>query len=155
MKSWLHWTKLLMWGGLYSLFTFSSYKIWKCQRKYAKHSILFIVSLELSLAYSFMFLLNYISSCLSSQYIQKFIFLLNHLFQCIYYSPLFPFQIFWDTYLQNEVYLILCYITELQQIKATKDWPCKSGSIQYTLRFDPVVSKTSGLFIVKIAKVAP
>lgn len=54
-----------------------------------------------------------------------------------------------------EQFLAVTPNAELQQIKAAKDWPCKSGSIQYTLRFDPVTSKTSGLFIAKIAKVAP
>lgn len=54
-----------------------------------------------------------------------------------------------------EQFLAVTPNAELQQIKAAKDWPCKSGSIQYTLRFDPVVSKTSGLFIAKIAKVTP
>lgn len=54
-----------------------------------------------------------------------------------------------------ERFLAVTPNAELQQIKAAKDWPCRSGSIQYTLRFDPVTSKTSGLFIVKIAKLEP
>lgn len=41
---------------------------------------------------------------------------------------------------------------KIQEIEAAKHWPCKSGSIQCTLRFDPLVSRTSGLFIAKIIK---
>lgn len=42
----------------------------------------------------------------------------------------------------------------LQEIDAAKDWPCKSGRIPKTLRFDPVTSKTSGLFVAKFTKLA-
>ncbi|KAJ8764264.1 hypothetical protein K2173_006004 [Erythroxylum novogranatense] len=42
---------------------------------------------------------------------------------------------------------------ELLEITAAGDWPCKSGRIPKTLRFDPVTSKTSGLFVAKITKV--
>ncbi|KAG8662821.1 uncharacterized protein LOC110602005 isoform X2 [Manihot esculenta] len=43
---------------------------------------------------------------------------------------------------------------ELQEIDAAKDWPCKSGRIPKTLRFDPVTSQTSGLFVAKFTKLA-
>lgn len=45
-------------------------------------------------------------------------------------------------------------LTELQEIDAAKDWPCKSGRIPKTLRFDPVTSQTSGLFVAKFTKLA-
>ncbi|CAI0392857.1 unnamed protein product [Linum tenue] len=44
---------------------------------------------------------------------------------------------------------------ELLEIDAARDWPCRSGSIPKTLRFDPVVSKTSGLFVAKFTKLSP
>nr|CAD1832093.1 unnamed protein product [Ananas comosus var. bracteatus] len=43
---------------------------------------------------------------------------------------------------------------ELQQIDIADDWPCRSGRIPKTLRFDPTTSQTSGLFIAKIFKLA-
>ncbi|CAN1226884.1 28S rRNA (cytosine-C(5))-methyltransferase, partial [Linum perenne] len=43
---------------------------------------------------------------------------------------------------------------ELLEIDAARDWPCKSGRIPKTLRFDPVTSKTSGLFVAKFTKLA-
>ncbi|XP_058009128.1 uncharacterized protein LOC110643230 isoform X2 [Hevea brasiliensis] len=43
---------------------------------------------------------------------------------------------------------------ELQEIEAAKDWPCKSGGILKTLRFGPVTSQTSGLFVAKFTKLA-
>ncbi|KAL9253606.1 rRNA (cytosine-C(5))-methyltransferase NOP2C-like protein [Drosera capensis] len=43
-------------------------------------------------------------------------------------------------------------LAELQQIEAARNWPCKSGRIPNTLRFDPVTSKTSGLFVAKFTK---
>ncbi|KAK3183769.1 hypothetical protein Dsin_031055 [Dipteronia sinensis] len=43
---------------------------------------------------------------------------------------------------------------ELQEINAAKDWPCRSGRIPKTLRFDPSTSKTSGLFVAKFTKLA-
>ncbi|KAL9461756.1 hypothetical protein AB3S75_004702 [Citrus x aurantiifolia] len=43
---------------------------------------------------------------------------------------------------------------ELQEIDAAKSWPCKSGRIPKTLRFDPLTSKTSGLFVAKFKKLA-
>ncbi|XP_010550470.1 PREDICTED: uncharacterized protein LOC104821331 [Tarenaya hassleriana] len=42
---------------------------------------------------------------------------------------------------------------ELGEIEASRDWPCTSGRIPKTLRFDPYTSGTSGLFIAKITKV--
>ncbi|XP_031493249.2 rRNA (cytosine-C(5))-methyltransferase NOP2C-like [Nymphaea colorata] len=38
---------------------------------------------------------------------------------------------------------------ELQDIRAAKGWPCRSGRIPRTIRFDPCTSRTSGLFIAK------
>lgn len=43
---------------------------------------------------------------------------------------------------------------ELLEIDAAKIWPCKSGRVPNTLRFDPVTSQTSGLFIAKFTKLA-
>ncbi|XP_027771704.1 uncharacterized protein LOC107012311 isoform X2 [Solanum pennellii] len=43
---------------------------------------------------------------------------------------------------------------ELLEITAAKNWPCKSGRIQKTLRFDPLTSCTSGLFVAKFTKLA-
>ncbi|PON89349.1 RNA (C5-cytosine) methyltransferase, subfamily [Trema orientale] len=41
---------------------------------------------------------------------------------------------------------------ELLEIEAAKSWPCRSGWIPKTLRFDPVTSQTSGLFVAKFKK---
>ncbi|XP_031257593.1 uncharacterized protein LOC116115600 isoform X2 [Pistacia vera] len=41
---------------------------------------------------------------------------------------------------------------ELQEIDAAKDWPFRSGRIPKTLRFDPLTSRTSGLFVAKFTK---
>ncbi|XAR73767.1 16S rRNA (cytosine(967)-C(5))-methyltransferase [Bertholletia excelsa] len=41
---------------------------------------------------------------------------------------------------------------ELIEIEAAKDWPCQSGRIPKTLRFDPMTSSTSGLFVAKFKK---
>ncbi|XP_050230468.1 uncharacterized protein LOC126679471 [Mercurialis annua] len=43
---------------------------------------------------------------------------------------------------------------ELRDIDAAKNWPCKSGRIHKTLRFDPITSQTSGLFVAKFTKLA-
>ncbi|KAJ4847329.1 hypothetical protein Tsubulata_037259 [Turnera subulata] len=43
---------------------------------------------------------------------------------------------------------------ELKEIDPAKDWPCRSGRISKTLRFDPVTSQTSGLFVAKFTKLA-
>lgn len=43
---------------------------------------------------------------------------------------------------------------ELVEIDGAEKWPCKSGRIHKTLRFDPLVSGTSGLFVAKFTKVA-
>ncbi|XP_039012371.1 uncharacterized protein LOC120141624 [Hibiscus syriacus] len=43
---------------------------------------------------------------------------------------------------------------ELQEIHEAKEWPCKSGRIPKTLRFDPLTSQTSGLFVSKFSKLA-
>lgn len=43
---------------------------------------------------------------------------------------------------------------ELVDIEASKTWPCKSGRISKTLRFDPVTSQTSGLFVAKFTKLS-
>jgi 16S rRNA C967 or C1407 C5-methylase (RsmB/RsmF family) len=41
---------------------------------------------------------------------------------------------------------------ELQEVGPAKHWPCRPGYLPHTLRFDPVTSNTSGLFIAKIVK---
>ncbi|XP_078437335.1 S-adenosyl-L-methionine-dependent methyltransferases superfamily protein [Wolffia australiana] len=41
---------------------------------------------------------------------------------------------------------------ELKDVEWAEDWPCTSGKIPKTLRFDPATSRTSGLFIAKITK---
>ncbi|CAM6038045.1 unnamed protein product [Sphagnum compactum] len=41
---------------------------------------------------------------------------------------------------------------ELQEVDPAKHWPCRPGDLPHTLRFDPVTSNTSGLFIAKIVK---
>ncbi|GKV41447.1 hypothetical protein SLEP1_g48982 [Rubroshorea leprosula] len=43
---------------------------------------------------------------------------------------------------------------ELQEINESRNWPCKSGQIPKTLRFDPLTSQTSGLFVAKFTKLA-
>ncbi|KAL9241425.1 hypothetical protein vseg_015540 [Gypsophila vaccaria] len=43
---------------------------------------------------------------------------------------------------------------ELQEVDVSHSWPCKSGRIPKTLRFDPVTSQTSGLFVAKFAKLS-
>ncbi|KAK1256909.1 hypothetical protein QJS04_geneDACA016408 [Acorus gramineus] len=43
---------------------------------------------------------------------------------------------------------------ELVEIEVAKNWPCRSGLIPKTLRFDPLTSQTSGLFIAKITKIS-
>uniref|UniRef100_A0ACD5ZVW3 Uncharacterized protein n=1 Tax=Avena sativa TaxID=4498 RepID=A0ACD5ZVW3_AVESA len=41
---------------------------------------------------------------------------------------------------------------ELIKIDSADSWPCRSGSIEKTLRFDPLTSQTSGLFVAKFVK---
>ncbi|KAL2907136.1 hypothetical protein RDABS01_005846 [Bienertia sinuspersici] len=41
---------------------------------------------------------------------------------------------------------------ELHEIDNSGTWPCKSGRVSKTLRFDPVTSQTSGLFVAKFTK---
>lgn len=41
---------------------------------------------------------------------------------------------------------------ELLKINPADSWPCRSGGIQKTLRFDPATSQTSGLFVAKFVK---
>ncbi|XP_022741629.1 uncharacterized protein LOC111293137 [Durio zibethinus] len=43
---------------------------------------------------------------------------------------------------------------ELQEIDEAKGWPCKSGRIPNTFRFDALTSRTSGLFVAKFTKLA-
>ncbi|KAL5728998.1 hypothetical protein ACHQM5_002012 [Ranunculus cassubicifolius] len=43
---------------------------------------------------------------------------------------------------------------ELKEIDGANNWPCKRGRISKTLRFDPLTSQTSGLFIAKFTKSA-
>ncbi|XP_074348454.1 uncharacterized protein LOC141687167 isoform X4 [Apium graveolens] len=51
-----------------------------------------------------------------------------------------------------EQFLLQNSSAELLDIEAAKYWPCKSGQIQKTLRFDPLTSQTSGLFVAKFTK---
>ncbi|KAK7346338.1 hypothetical protein VNO80_20855 [Phaseolus coccineus] len=41
---------------------------------------------------------------------------------------------------------------ELTEIDAARNWPCKGGCLPKTWRFDPLTSRTSGLFIAKFTK---
>ncbi|KAL0300365.1 UNVERIFIED_CONTAM: tRNA (cytosine(34)-C(5))-methyltransferase, mitochondrial [Sesamum angustifolium] len=41
---------------------------------------------------------------------------------------------------------------ELLEIEAAKNWPCRQARIPKTLRFDPLKSSTSGLFVAKFTK---
>lgn len=50
--------------------------------------------------------------------------------------------------------LTVLQVTKLLQIDAAKNWPCRSGRIPKTLRFDPMTSRTSGLFVAKFTKLA-
>ncbi|PQQ03244.1 uncharacterized protein Pyn_20701 [Prunus yedoensis var. nudiflora] len=43
---------------------------------------------------------------------------------------------------------------ELQAIDGAENWPSKNGQLPNTLRFDPLTSKTSGLFVAKFSKLA-
>jgi hypothetical protein len=43
-------------------------------------------------------------------------------------------------------------LADLQKIDLSDSWPCRSGGIPKTLRFDPVTSQTSGLFVAKFSK---
>ncbi|KAM7520079.1 hypothetical protein LguiB_019041 [Lonicera macranthoides] len=51
-----------------------------------------------------------------------------------------------------EQFLLQNSSAELVEIDVAKDWPCKSGRIPKTLRFDPLTSQTSGLFVAKFTK---
>eukprot|EP00250_Pteridium_aquilinum_P009547 c18742_g1_i1 orf=116-1516(+) len=42
-------------------------------------------------------------------------------------------------------------LVEIDECKKN-NWPCKSGHLTHTLRFDPISSSTSGLFLAKIKK---
>lgn len=53
-----------------------------------------------------------------------------------------------------EKFLSLNTCAELLEIDGSKFWPCKSGRIPKTLRFDPLTSRTSGLFVAKFTKLA-
>ncbi|KAK2984507.1 hypothetical protein RJ640_016893 [Escallonia rubra] len=53
-----------------------------------------------------------------------------------------------------EKFLLENPYAELLEIDAAKKWPCKSGRIPKTLRFDPLSSQTSGLFVAKFKKLA-
>lgn len=41
---------------------------------------------------------------------------------------------------------------ELQEVELARRWPCRPGGLPHTLRFDPVASNTSGLFMAKLTK---
>ncbi|KAH7678845.1 16S rRNA (cytosine(967)-C(5))-methyltransferase protein [Dioscorea alata] len=61
------------------------------------------------------------------------------------------------TFAQNEdvveQFLKENHSAELQGVDAAKNWPCRSGRIPHTLRFDPNTSQTSGLFVAKFIKI--
>ncbi|KAH7679404.1 16S rRNA (cytosine(967)-C(5))-methyltransferase protein [Dioscorea alata] len=59
------------------------------------------------------------------------------------------------TFAQNED-VVEQFLTENHSagVDAAKNWPCRSGRIPHTLRFDPKTSQTSGLFVAKFIKVA-
>lgn len=42
----------------------------------------------------------------------------------------------------------------LEAIDSASNWPCRSGKIPKTLRFDPKTSQTSGLFVAKLKKLS-
>lgn len=42
--------------------------------------------------------------------------------------------------------------SELQEVEIARQWPCRPGGLPHTLRFDPVASNTSGLFMAKLRK---
>lgn len=54
--------------------------------------------------------------------------------------------------LKSDVNAVLVILAELQEIDDFRSWPCKSGQVPKTLRFDPVTSQTSGLFVAKFTK---
>ncbi|GAB2279460.1 hypothetical protein Dimus_014099 [Dionaea muscipula] len=51
-----------------------------------------------------------------------------------------------------EKFLLDNKLAELHEVDAAMNWPCKSGRIPNTLRFDPLISQTSGLFVAKFTK---
>ncbi|KAL3821410.1 hypothetical protein ACJIZ3_007315 [Penstemon smallii] len=53
-----------------------------------------------------------------------------------------------------EQFLLQHVSAQLQEIEAAKNWPCRGARIPKTLRFDPLTSSTSGLFIAKFTKLA-
>lgn len=61
---------------------------------------------------------------------------------------------FWDMLLvfSNYPLTLPLQIAELQKIDLSDSWPCRSGGIPKTLRFDPATSQTSGLFVAKFSK---
>ncbi|GFY88026.1 S-adenosyl-L-methionine-dependent methyltransferases superfamily protein [Actinidia rufa] len=53
-----------------------------------------------------------------------------------------------------EQFLLRNASAELLEIDVAETWPCRSGRIPKTLRFDPMTSRTSGLFVAKFTKLA-
>ncbi|KAG6385370.1 hypothetical protein SASPL_154204 [Salvia splendens] len=51
-----------------------------------------------------------------------------------------------------ERFLSECASAKLQEMDAAKNWPCKQARLANALRFDPVTSSTSGLFVAKFTK---
>lgn len=51
-----------------------------------------------------------------------------------------------------ERFLLQNASSELQEIDSSKYWPCKGGRLSKTLRFNPLTSQTSGLFVAKFTK---
>ena len=61
--------------------------------------------------------------------------------------------LYWKENLYLFSSLALLPLAVLQEIDAAASWPCKSGRIPKTLRFDPSTSQTSGLFVAKFTKI--
>ncbi|XP_047968920.1 uncharacterized protein LOC125212724 isoform X2 [Salvia hispanica] len=51
-----------------------------------------------------------------------------------------------------ERFLSECASAKLLEIDAAMNWPCKQSRVANALRFDPVTSSTSGLFVAKFTK---
>ncbi|XP_042034618.1 multisite-specific tRNA:(cytosine-C(5))-methyltransferase trm4b-like [Salvia splendens] len=51
-----------------------------------------------------------------------------------------------------ERFLSECASAKLLEIDVAKNWPCKQARVANALRFDPVTSSTSGLFVAKFTK---
>jgi len=71
---------------------------------------------------------------------------------CAGNSLWFLFVKYLDYRFESEILILFLGYAELLEIDGSKCWPCKSGQIPKTLRFDPLTSRTSGLFVAKFTK---